>query len=117
MNDHSTPSILSSEGVSGGQSTTDRSHLSISCARVIATLGEFTDKSLSSLDQSRVELHLSSCPSCARDAEEYLEVIRLAGQLARIDPPAGVEVRLRALISKAVSRSAPIDNSMDETIP
>ena len=117
MNDHSTPSILPSNGGSGNECAAEQDPLLISCARVTATLGEYADRSLSPLDQARVEFHLSSCPACARDAAEYREIIRLASQLTPIAPPAGVERRLRELMRKAVDRSAAIDNSMDETLP
>jgi len=88
----------------------------IRCSRVISTLGEYADGSLSPADRARVESHLASCASCARDAKEYLEIIQLAGALPTLNPSSRGALRLRSLIADAIKRSAPIDNSMDETV-
>jgi hypothetical protein len=118
MNDKSLPlSSLEPADSSVKNVSQQQDPLLVSCSRVIALLGEYTDGDLSAIDQARLESHLSSCPTCARDAAEYLDVIRLIGMLPAITPPTDVELRLRSLIADAIKRSQMIDNSMDETLP
>ena len=87
------------------------------CTHVLSLLGDRVHRALPTSEQTWVNWHLSVCPACVRDAAEYFRIIRLAGTLSVLTPPADVERRLQALVTKAMKLSAPSDNSMDETLP
>jgi hypothetical protein len=85
----------------------------ISCERVGRLLGDYLARTLPAQLYSQVEWHIHYCPSCSRDADEYTEVIRLAGTQPPVLPPPDVEKRLRTFIAAALRR--PADGSADQT--
>lgn len=91
--------------------------LSIECGTVLGMLDGYTGGELEPETQARIESHVATCPTCAANVSDYLEVIRLAGWLPAIQPPPAVERRLRLLISQELKKQAPVDSSMIETLP
>lgn len=87
------------------------------CERAVGALGLYFDRTLSPQERRNLDAHFSGCPTCRRTAEEYAEVIRLAGSLPPPPLPRGVEQRLRELISNATRvLHQELDCSLDETV-
>src|SRR5437868_5652727 len=74
----------------------------ISCEHVISQLGDYVSEELPLQERDQMEWHLSSCPSCSRQAEEYVAVIRAAGTQDMFLPSPGVESRLKKFISRTL---------------
>ena len=86
----------------------------MSCERVVTSLGDYVAKTLSPNAKSSLELHLSLCPACSKEAEQYLAVIRLAGSLPPPVPSPEAEERIKQRLKTALK---PPGNPLDETKP
>ncbi|QDU24160.1 zf-HC2 domain-containing protein [Urbifossiella limnaea] len=74
------------------------------CDRVQRSLEGYVGGGLSEVERVGLAFHLSLCTTCKIVADEYLEIVRLAGTLRPADPPPDVEARLRKFIGRAIGR-------------
>ncbi|MFO0801410.1 MAG: zf-HC2 domain-containing protein [Gemmataceae bacterium] len=85
------------------------------CERVTSLFGAFRDGALPELLRTGIARHLDACATCRLRADDYREVIRLAGSLPPITPPPAVAARLLATIRAAAAR--PATGELDDTRP
>jgi hypothetical protein len=88
----------------------------MTCERVAELLGEYAARTLSANAKSGLELHVSLCPACSQEAEQYFEVIRLAESLTAPVPSPQAEERIKARLRAAV-KPPPSANPLSETTP
>lgn len=74
----------------------------VRCGRVANLLRDYAAGELAVGEGAALEEHLSWCPRCAREVQEYLGVIRLAASLPDPVPPPEAERRIKALLAAAL---------------
>lgn len=68
----------------------------LTCERLVESLDDYLDLSLTSASRSAIEGHLATCPACTALVADVRAIRRSAGALGPIEPPAHVWTALRS---------------------
>jgi anti-sigma factor RsiW len=82
----------------------------LDCREVVARLGDFVDRELSSSEHNAMEAHLDRCPACAAFAASYQHVVESAALLREPEEkplPVAVQNRLRKALNERLGIRLP----------
>ena len=68
----------------------------MNCDEIHIRLSEYLDKSLDAISTKNIELHLSSCATCRKEAAVLDDCIHQVAALPNVDPPLGFSQRVMA---------------------
>jgi anti-sigma factor RsiW len=77
-----------------------------SCRETVGRLLDLLAGELPGDHRDQAERHLAECPCCAAFLDSYRMTVLLVRRLARPPLPAGLELRLRALLADGAARGS-----------